>query len=269
MKKLHFSYHMHSAFDGPVTAHSFTLRCFPKSNELQKIVRIKKEILPADWLCDAVDSFGNDYIYGKTERRHDSFFVQVEGETRICRTEGQGLCGSCPPGGRYPTKLTLCSKEMCCFAAKFQKKWYKGGRRTGAFRDMIYDLMEKIYHYMLYTPGSTHTRTAAQEAFAMGKGVCQDYAHIMIALCRKLSIPAAYVAGFMCGEGASHAWVAVGDEETNLWYEIDPTNCRWVDETYIMVSHGMDAADCIMNKGIYRGVAAETQSVTVIVEEII
>ena len=91
----------------------------------------------------------------------------------------------------------------------------------------------------------------------------------MIALCRYLNIPSIYVAGYMSGEGASHAWVSVYDPDTERWYEIDPTNGRWVDDDYIIVSYGLDADDCIINKGIYKGVASEIQDVTVIVEEIL
>ena len=120
---------------------------------------------------------------------------------------------------------------------------------------------------MEYCPGITTVQTTAQEAFEDKRGVCQDYAHVMIALCRYLGIPAIYIAGFMSGEGASHAWVAVCDSLTGEWYEIDPTNDRWVDDDYISVSHGLDADDCIINKGIYRGIATESQNVTVIVEE--
>ena len=69
------------------------------------------------------------------------------------------------------------------------------------------------------------------------------------------------------GEGASHAWVSVCDQSTGTWYEIDPTNDRWVDDDYIRVAVGCDAGDCVMNRGLYRGAAKEQQEIVVIVEE--
>ena len=62
---------------------------------------------------------------------------------------------------------------------------------------------------MAYTHGVTGVRTTAAEAFALRRGVCQDYAHIMLALCRLCDLPARYVSGHLLGEGGTHAWVDV------------------------------------------------------------
>ena len=267
MKDLHFKYRLHSSFSFPVTEHSFSLRCFPLSNEIQRITILKKEITPVDWVSEGRDSFGNEYIYGKKSDAHTEFLVQVEGTACISRGEGEGMSKTSSFLRCYPTELTLCSKEMKELAQSLRRKWYRDEKTPQDFKGMLFELMQWIYDRMEYVPGSTGIHTTAGEAFSQRKGVCQDYAHIMIAICRFLSIPACYVTGFMTGEGASHAWVAAADIRENCWYEIDPTNNRWVDENYIMVSCGMDASDCIMNRGIYCGAAAESQEVTVIVEE--
>ena len=73
---------------------------------------------------------------------------------------------------------------------------------------------------MRYGFGATDTGTAAAEALTIGQGLCQDYAHIMIALCREAGMAARYVSGHMLGEGGSHAWVEVLIQEVNA---LEPT----------------------------------------------
>lgn len=267
MKQLHFIYRMHSAFSSDVMGHSFTLKCIPASNEVQQIEIVKKEIQPAEWISSGRDSFGTPYIYGCMEKPHHSFSVEIEGFAAVDRTDKKIKMESGRTRYVYETPLTGCSQAMKDCGDAFRKKWFTDGGELLHFKDAMFHLMEEVFHRMEYCPGATTVRTTASEAFEGKKGVCQDYAHVMIALCRYLGIPAIYIAGFMSGEGASHAWVAVCNSLTEEWYEIDPTNDRWVDDDYISVSHGLDADDCIINKGIYRGIATESQNVTVIVEE--
>lgn len=269
MKQLHFIYRMHSAFSSDVMGHSFTLKCIPATNEVQQIEIIKQEITPMEWISSGEDSFGTPYLYGCTKKPHDSFSVEIEGNAMIDRSSGRIQMDSRLERFGYETSLTKCSQEMQSFAGEFKNNWFRADGTISDFKGMVFALMEEVFHRMEYCPGVTTIRTTASEAFDEKKGVCQDYAHIMISLCRFLGISSIYVAGFMSGEGASHAWVAVCEPGSGRWYEIDPTNDRWVDDDYIIVSYGLDADDCIINKGIYKGIASEIQDVTVIVEEIL
>ena len=108
--------------------------------------------------------------------------------------------------------------------------------------------------------------TTAEKALSGGSGVCQDYAHIMLALLRMDRIPCRYVAGMMMGEGSSHAWVEVWDDKR--WIGYDPTNKKLVNEDYIKISNGRDFADCLVNQGIFTGNVTQTQEISVIVEEV-
>lgn len=264
MKELLFRYKMNVSFSELVGGHSFTIKCIPKSNPRQEITINKNEIQPVSWLSSGKDSFENEYIYGKSEKLHDSFSVLVEGEAKVHREAGMKEEARVFSYMDYPSPLTGCSKEMVTLAEKYRQSFREEPEH---FTDHIYALMEEIYQCMLYVPGSTNIHTKAWQAFEKKQGVCQDYAHIMLAICRHLRIPCLYVAGFMVGEGASHAWVRVYDAHTGRSYEIDPTNNRWVNDEYIDVSRGQDAQDCKMNKGIYLGYATEEQEVTVIVKE--
>lgn len=126
--------------------------------------------------------------------------------------------------------------------------------------------MQRLYRDFQYIPGSTDIHTTAGEAWAKKEGVCQDYAHIMITLCRLKGIPARYVNGMMIGEGSTHAWVEIYTGEG--WYGLDPTNNLHVDDYYIKLAHGRDYGDCVLDRGMFRGNVSQTQKIYVNVEEI-
>ena len=114
-------------------------------------------------------------------------------------------------------------------------------------------------------PGTTGVQTTAEEAWQLGTGVCQDYAHIYVTLLRMRGIPARYVCGMMLGEGESHAWAEVlcGGR----WVGFDPTNDRPVLNHYIKLGHGRDAADCAINRGLMWSGGAQWQNISVCVQE--
>ena len=120
-------------------------------------------------------------------------------------------------------------------------------------------LCEKVYEHFTYAPGETNVMTTAGEAFVAGKGVCQDYAHVLITLCRMAGMPARYVSGLFVGEGASHAWAEVWMD--GLWYGIDPTHNCLTDEKYLKLCVGRDYSDCPLERGVFSGWAEQTQKV--------
>jgi transglutaminase-like putative cysteine protease len=112
-----------------------------------------------------------------------------------------------------------------------------------------------VYRRMSYSFDRTGVHTTAGEALAEGQGVCQDYAHVMLALCRLLGIPARYVSGHLVGEGGTHAWVEVLLPAPGEMVEIlawDPTHDRPADLRYLTVSMGRDYHDVAPVSGTYR-----------------
>jgi transglutaminase-like putative cysteine protease len=121
-----------------------------------------------------------------------------------------------------------------------------------------------------YMPGATGVQTSAQEAWDQGQGVCQDIAHLTVALLRETGLPARYVSGYLhprpdagLGQaiaGQSHAWVEywAGD-----WVAADPTNRASVGEGHVVVARGRDYADVPPLKGIYHGAPSVAMDVTV------
>jgi transglutaminase-like putative cysteine protease len=110
---------------------------------------------------------------------------------------------------------------------------------------------EHVRSTMTYEPGTTGVRTTAADAWELGRGVCQDMAHVMIAMCRSQGVTARYVSGHLLGEGASHAWVEVRDPATGRTLAYDPTHARPTDLRYVTVAVGRDYADVAPTAGAY------------------
>jgi transglutaminase-like putative cysteine protease len=132
---------------------------------------------------------------------------------------------------------------------------------AGAGGSNIEDLCERVYGSIGYEWGVTGVRTTAAEALSGGRGVCQDFAHIMLAACRVAGLAARYVSGHLTGEGGSHAWVEVLQPHPSLrgaciaegW---DPTHNRRTDAGYLVVATGRDYSDAAPLSGTYDGTDA-------------
>lgn len=129
------------------------------------------------------------------------------------------------------------------------------GGATGP--DLVARLGAWVYATMRYEPGATHVGTAAAEALAIGRGVCQDYAHVMVALCRLCGVPARYVSGHLLGEGGTHAWVEVILPDPRapgsaVALGFDPTHNRPTDVSYLLIAVGREYADVAPTSGRYR-----------------
>jgi transglutaminase-like putative cysteine protease len=110
-----------------------------------------------------------------------------------------------------------------------------------------------VYQMMRYQSGVTTVETTAAEALTLGQGLCQDYAHVMLAICRAAGLPARYVSGHLLGEGGSHAWVEVF-LPTSAGFErvaFDPTNNRQPHMGYVTVAVGRDYHDVSPTSGSF------------------
>jgi transglutaminase-like putative cysteine protease len=148
--------------------------------------------------------------------------------------------------------------------------------------DAAIDLMQRLHRDMRYVAQSTDLHTPAHEAFTKRKGVCQDFAHILLACFRSVGLAAQYVSGYLLttppegqprliGADASHAWVALylPLEGGGQWLELDPTNNRWgigsAGEDYVVLATGRDYADISPVRGVIHGGADHHMDVSVTV----
>jgi transglutaminase-like putative cysteine protease len=123
---------------------------------------------------------------------------------------------------------------------------------------------EYVHDAIRYAHDVTSVATTAAAALAGGRGVCQDSAHVMIALCRAVGLPARYVSGHLLGEGGTHAWVevVVADPAGARAVPFDPCNGRRAGRDYLTVATGRDYTDVAPTSGTYRGAARGTLSAT-------
>ncbi len=128
-------------------------------------------------------------------------------------------------------------------------------------------IMRFVHGYLTYAPASTHVHTHLRDVLASRCGVCQDFAHMMLGLCRTLKMPARYVSGYLATEDASatHAWVEVL-LPTVGWHPLDPTHDRQIDGTYVKLATGRDYSDVPPVAGYYKGSVHRSMQVDVKIE---
>lgn len=260
MKTLKFRYEMKLTYEKPVVHCNYSIRCIPVGSSCQRVLSYTYWLSPDMSGNEGIDAFGNHYLYGSIETKHECFQYFVNGKVEcgldVGETAGleEFVMKYRHPHGknqsginirRYYESLPLCKEE---------------GNFAKAVR-----LMNFLYKDFVYEPLCTTVNTTAEEAFTLGKGVCQDYAHILISLCHLAGIPAKYIAGMMVGEGSSHAWVEIYDQ--GKWYGLDPTNNLIVTDQHIKVNCGRDAMDCQINRGLLIGGGNQKQEIHVLVEE--
>ena len=166
-----------------------------------------------------------------------------------------------------PSEFARNGAALECLAAELKCE------RSSRPLELLTELNEGIYKSFAYVPNSTKVDSPIDEALRTRQGVCQDFAHIMIALVRPLRIPCRYVSGYLFHrdteqerdrslEGASHAWVEALVPRLG-WVAFDPTNNLVGGDRHIQVAIGRDYADVPPTRGVYKGEAHSKLSVAV------
>ena len=240
MRLYSFSYIIESEFSPAVTHHFFKLRALPMECDFQHVLKAEMSVAPVCSLLKATDGFGNDIQYGGYSVPHERFCVECHGEVEC---SGYEINGTGEDIYRFPTRLTEWNEDIKSLALSADAE----------------DIMHRVHQHIKYERFQTFNTTTAIEVYNQRKGVCQDYAHLMIAACRSHGLYARYVNGLMLGEGETHAWVEVHDG--TKWRGYDPTLDRVIDYGYIKFAHGRDVADCPSNRGRFYGWTMENMKV--------
>lgn len=215
-------------------------------------------------LVERTDSFGNHVIDVRAPAVGD--FIEFEAwavvrrddrTARHGRGHGQALPAHAARDPRLLRSTALTRPDGALVDATLSMR----GRGLGS--DDPLALAEQACswaHGMLrYQYGVTTVRTTAAEAAAGGVGVCQDYAHVMVAVCRSLGVASRYVSGHLVGQGGSHAWVEVvvpssaASPGRAAVVAFDPTNDRHAGHNYLTVAVGRDYADVAPTSGVFDG----------------
>jgi transglutaminase-like putative cysteine protease len=211
------------------------------------------------------DGFGNPLATHTIDRSVDTVRLSVRG--RVDTRDLHGVLGEQPeplPPMFYlsATPLTTSIAPIDALAAS--------AAGNGHPLERLHRLNHGVRDRIDYLPFETDAETTAAEAFAAGKGVCQDHAHVLIAAARSLGFPARYVSGYLCPIGdvaaASHAWAEIFVDDLG-WVGFDAANRQCPDDRYVRIACGRDYRDAAPVRGVRRGGIAETLEVAVSIAE--
>jgi transglutaminase-like putative cysteine protease len=262
-----------SRYAGQVFASYNEVRLTPLSNRSQTTISDRIDVHPAARLFRHVDYWGTIVHSFDVHTPHEEFTVTgistVETSVRdhanaaswddLATAEIRDSLYEYLVPSRFvdpPDDLTAVANEV------------RGGARTPA--DATRSAIESVHDQFVYERGYTNASTSAAEAWTRKRGVCQDFAHVTLALLRRMGIPARYVSGYLhpdtdatIGEtvkGQSHAWI---DAWLGDWVPFDPTNGQPVRERHVAVARARDYGDVSPLRGVYTGAAATDQDVSV------
>ncbi|HWY43253.1 MAG TPA: transglutaminase family protein [Candidatus Sulfotelmatobacter sp.] len=259
------------------------VRMQPRSDLRQRCLTFALEVHPRANVMSYRDFFGNAVHHFDIPGRHQTIEISAQAivevtppldlkqrkssawdelETRV--QEGDYWEMLLPSQFAKPTEL------LEKLAAELNLK------RSGEPLALLRELNEALYDKFDYVPNSTNVDSPIDDALRTRQGVCQDFAHIMIALVRQLKIPCRYVSGYLyhgsedkdrSPAGATHAWVEAYLGEAG-WVAFDPTNNLLGSERHVCVAVGRDYSDVPPTRGVYKGEADSELSVRVIVQPV-
>jgi len=257
------------------------VRLQPRSDGDQRCLSFNLSIVPAANVMHYQDFAGNTVHHFDIAARHSQVTVTAQSsvEVQTAPAPRPANCGdwidldALVASGDY-WEMLLPSQFARSTPALEELAKNLECRRRGNPLELLTELNTAIYELFAYVPNSTEVDSPIDEALQSRQGVCQDFAHIMIALVRGLKVPCRYVSGYMFHrddtekdrslEGASHAWAEALVPRLG-WVAFDPTNNLVGGDRHIRVAIGRDYADVPPTRGVYKGEAQSELSVAVTV----
>lgn len=258
------------------------LRVCPMEVSGQKVGRRGVELDPEVPLDTYQDYFGNRVEFFSVPFRHQRLSIRAWAEVETSpRTPPQAALEVTAAEARQiynsqmlelfeflqPTPFVPLHRVL----GPLRKNFVRPGDRL---QEALAGLNHWIFTHFKYVPGSTEIGTPLDQVIRQRSGVCQDFAHLMLAILRTYGIPSRYVSGYieafdptagekeLVGAMASHAWVEVY-LPGGFWWGLDPTNDQAVGERHVKVAVGRDYADVAPVRGTYKGVANQQLEVMV------
>jgi transglutaminase-like putative cysteine protease len=235
------------------------------------------KVLPASRLTHSYDLFSNRISRFEITEPHSSLLIEatsrVSTHAPAPLPAAQKLCSFAEIQMVANTECWFHFLQTSRFVVISSEAWKLAVDATQGLDDAwlaALALMEFVFGFLKYEPYSTHVHTHMAEVIKDRRGVCQDFAHLLIGLCRALKIPARYVSGYLATEKASatHAWVEVFIPGLG-WRGLDPTHNRQIGETYVKIGHGRDYSDVPPISGNYRGTRERKMTVSVKITPVI
>ncbi|MFZ2651911.1 MAG: transglutaminase family protein [Burkholderiaceae bacterium] len=263
-------------YTAPVSQSWQLARLRPRDLAWQKLLSYALRIDPhVDEQHETPDSFGNANLHFALHRAHRTLRVQmncsveVQERAAVAKLRGQSWERVRESVLADPSHDDLNAARMCeptrlvplSLRARDYAQSHLGPGRD--WLEGVLALMHAIHADFEFEPGATTVSTSVDEVLAQRRGVCQDFAHLMLAGLRSLGLPARYVCGYLltdpppgqprlAGVDATHAWVAAYAPDLG-WVEFDPTNDQMADRRYITLAWGCDFADVVPLRGVILG----------------
>src|SRR5271168_5584805 len=265
--RLRISHSTSYRYEPPATGVIQILRMTPGSHDGQYVAEWQIDVSTDSRLHMRQDAFGNT-IHVLTEASLSDLTITVEGLIETHDTGGvlRGADERFPPTlFLRATRLTEVNAAMAAFSRELRSE------SESDVLGFLHALMLQINDHMTFDEDPTNSGTSAAEAFALKRGVCQDYAHIFIACARSVGIPARFISGhFMRSDGmvnqqAGHAWAEAFVPGLG-WVGFDPANAICATDAHARVAIGLDYLGAAPVRGTRYGGGAETLTVTVKVD---
>jgi len=262
-------------YNSPVRESFNEVRLKPVTNDHQTVESFLLKVLPACPLKHYEDFYRNWIHHFEIPEAHST--LSIEATTRVS-TQAHALPLDATPAPM--DRLPECAQMERCFDYLQPSRyvdldpvtWRLALDVTAGITDIwqaSVAIMRHIYGHFTYTPQSTSVHTRMSEVISGRRGVCQDFAHVMVGMCRSVRIPALYVSGYLATERASatHAWVEVFLPGIG-WQPLDPTHNCTAGETYVKIAVGKDYADVTPVRGHYKGTKDRRMEVEVLITEL-
>ena len=256
-------------YEQPATSVIQMLRLTPRNHDGQYVARWRIDVSTDCRLDQHEDAFGNVTHAFTAEGPFSELAVTVEGEVETRDTQGivRGAVERFPPNLYLrETALTCPDEKIAAFAAACRDD------ADGQVLGLLHLMLERLHGDMTYDTDPTHAATTAAQAFALGRGVCQDLTHVFIAAARSLGIPARYVGGYfhrddgVRDQDAGHAWTEAFVPELG-WVAFDPANGLCATDAHVRVAVGLDYLGAAPLRGTRYGGAGEALAVKVRVDQ--
>ena len=272
-------YHLRHAtsfrYSQPVTFVYNTLHLKPRELPWQTLRSFRLDIGPEPAvLSERIDYFGNPTTFFSIQEPHDSMTIRTEAVIETRPRPAVPVGGVEWSSARETMKADTSLSGLDAYQYAFASMHAKPLAETRAYalgscgpgrsvHAVATDLMHRIHADFIFDPKATTVATPVLDVLQKRRGVCQDFAHLMIACLRSVGLAARYMSGYiqtvpppgqprLAGADASHAWVGVYCPQTG-WLELDPTNNQYADEQYITLAWGRDYQDISPAKGVLFG----------------
>lgn len=259
--QLHIRHETRYVYESTVSYSIQALKLTPRAEPGQRVLGWRVSA-PGERI-EQIDPYGNLTHIVTVAHPHRELCIVVEGTAEIGEGAGGVLdepAGLSPLAFLSPTGLTRPDPALRELAE------HHLGRHPPS-RQTLLDLVWGIGRRIAYQPGTTDVTHGAAEVLDLGSGVCQDQAHVLIACCRAVGIPARYVSGyFYAGDAAgvaSHAWADVWLGRDAGWYSLDVTHAEEAGARHCRLAVGRDYLDAAPVRGVRRGGGHESMAVAV------